>query len=93
MRMEDIFKEEVILEEEVIQEGTETQPEIKRQVGFVRESFAELQLGDKTVMDIVEDDVNFPTVDDKFREILKRMDAPSRKFWRDHKDKILKTGS
>jgi len=93
MKIEDIFNEEVILEEEIIQEGTETQPEIKRQVSFIRDNFANTQLGDKTIRDIVEDDVNFPTIDEKFREILRRMDPPSARFWRDNRKKILKEES
>jgi len=93
MRVEDIFHEEVILEEEILQEGTETQAEIKRQVSFIRDNFADTQLGDKKVIDIVEDDVNFPTIDEKFREILRRMDPPSAKFWRDNRKKILKEES
>jgi len=93
MKVEDMFNEEVILEEEIIEPGTPTQPEIKRQVSFIRDNFADTQLGDKRVRDIVEDDVNFPTIDEKFREILRRMDPPSARFWRDHRDKILKTGS
>jgi len=93
MKIEDIFNEEVILEEQIIQEGTETQAEIKRQVSFNREFFANTQLGDKTIRDIVEDDVNFPTIDEKFREIFRRMDPPSAKFWRDNRKKILKEES
>jgi len=93
MKIEDMFVEKAILEEEIIQEVTETQPGIKREVGFNRESFAELQLGDKRVIEIVQDDINFPTINDKFNEILKRMDGPSRGYWTKHKDKILKPSS
>jgi len=93
MKIEDMFNEEVILEEEILQPGTPTQAEIKRQVSFIRDNFADTQLGDKSVRDIVEDDVNFPTIDEKFREILRRMDPPSAKFWRDNRRKILKEES
>jgi len=93
MKPEDIFVESVVIEEKVIKEASETEPGITTQISFIRDNFMETQLGDKTVMNIVEDDDAFPTIEDKFREILRRMDPPSRIFWRDHRDKILKAGS
>jgi len=90
MKVEEIFNEEVILEEEIIQEVTETQPGIKRQIVFNREVFADTQLGNKKVRDIIEDDTNFPKVSDKVKEILDRMDRNSRNFWRKHIKLIMK---
>jgi len=90
VKPEDIFKEEIILEEEILQEGDTTKPEIKRQVSFIRDYFIETQLGDKKVGDIIEDDEKYPKVDDKIREILDRMDRESRDFWIRHIREIVK---